>query len=831
MERLIQQRLGIGNRCAFSVRLKISSTNNDVVDQELIVRALILKTIALGFLLALLPARIVALRAAEPAAEDLEFFEKRVRPILAEHCGECHAGAGDKVKGGLNLGSRETILQGGDSGPAAIAGDPEKSLLVQAVGYDNEQLQMPPAGKLPPAAIADLRDWVRRGLPFPKNASAPVARRGVDLEQGRKHWAFQPLQSTSPPTLSPPTQLGPTPDWPKRRIDTYIAVAQAQRGGRASSPASRAVLIRRVSFDLVGLPPTAEEKEHFESDQSPDAYERLIDRLLSSPHYGERWGRHWLDLARYCDIPEPWRVGSARAWLYRDWIVQAINGDLPYNDFIRKQLAADLLPGFEPPEAAALGFLGLSPTYWKELKLDHKVIKQVVAEEWEERIDAIGGTFLGLTIACARCHDHKFDPLTTLDYYALAGVLASIRVDEQPIIAADLAAAAQRGRDQVKDLLQQIDKLKMLKPLPADLAKQIESLQQRIDQTKRETPHYDTPLAFGVMEASLHVSPDGPNRTKLEYKPDQPQDVCVQVRGSAANPGAVAPRRFPAVLAKDPSATFRQGSGRRELAEAIVTDAAPLTARVFVNRVWKQHFGRGLVNTPCNFGVQGERPTHPELLDDLAARFIEHGWSLKWLHRQLTLSATYQQTSQADEQQVAADPDNVYLGRMSVRRLEVEAWRDAMLAAAGDLDESLGGDSRELTDANNRRRTLYGTVKRRELSDLLRLHDFPDPVTHSTGRVPTTSPIQQLFVLNSPYMEQRSAALLARLQAEAGPDAPQQRIRRAYELLLGRQPTGDELTAAETFFRDAVAEGVSSETTWREYCQALLAGNELLFVD
>ncbi len=776
------------------------------------------------FILLLTAALPAMLRAEDASAEVQEFFEKRIRPILAEHCFECHS-AKNPLKGGLRLDSEGGLLAGGDSGAAVVPSEPDKSRLVLAVGYESEELQMPPAGKLAAEKVADLREWVRRGAFFPKSDGVAVAKRVINLEEGRKHWAFQPVQVQPLPDVTETRNL----NWPRQRIDRFILAAQSQQGLQPSPTASKAVLLRRLKFDLLGLPPTPEETRDFTADTSPDAYERLADRYLASPRYGERWGRHWLDLARYCDIPESWREGQARAWLYRDWVVQATNGDLPYDDFVRKQLAADLLPGFEPRESAALGFLGLSPTYWKELKLDHNVIKQVVAEEWEERIDAIGGTFLGLTVACARCHDHKFDPVTTQDYYALAGVLASIRLEDRPIIAADLAAVAQKGHDRVKELEGEIKKLKDQKPPPEGLAEKVKALEEQIAEVKRTTPNYETPLAYSVFEASLHVLPDGPSRTKIEYKPDQPQDVCVQIRGNAANIGTAVPRRFLAVLAKDASGTFQHGSGRREFAEAIVTDAGPLAARVFVNRVWKQHFGRGMVNTPSNFGTQGEQPSHPELLDDLAARFQQHGWSLKWLHRQIVLSATWQQVSSRDEA-TAKDPENVYLSRMSVRRLDVEAWRDAMLFATGELDEAMGGAAQELSELGNRRRTLYGTVKRRELSDLLRLHDFPDPVVSSGSRVPTTSPLQQLFVLNSPYIRKRSEALIARLQAEAGNDSSA-RIRLAYQVLLERESTAEELALAMEFVSSTAADGATAETLWREYAQVLLASNELLFVD
>ncbi|MGI8980955.1 MAG: PSD1 and planctomycete cytochrome C domain-containing protein [Pirellulaceae bacterium] len=764
-------------------------------------------------------------RADDDSAADQEFFEKRIRPILAEHCFECHSAKTNPLKGGLRLDSRDGLLAGGDSGAAVVAGEPEKSRLIVGVGYESEELQMPPAGKLAVEKVADLQEWVRRGAYFPKSDGGVIAKRVINLDEGRKHWAFQPAQIAPLPPVPEVMNLS----WSRQRIDPFILAAQSQHGLQPSPAASKEVLLRRLKFDLLGLPPTMEETREFAADTSPDAFERLADRYLASPHYGERWGRHWLDLARYCDVPESWREGQARAWLYRDWVVQAVNGDLPYDDFVRKQLAADLLPGFEPRESAALGFLGLSPTYWKELKLDHNVIKQVVAEEWEERIDAIGGTFLGLTVACARCHDHKFDPVTSQDYYALAGVLASIRLEDRPIIAADLATVAQKGHDRVKELEGEIKKLKDQKPPPEGLSEKVKAFEEQIAEVKRTTPHFETPLAYSVIEASLHVLPDGPSRTKIEYKPDQPQDVCVQIRGSAANAGAAVPRRFLAVLTKDASGVFKQGSGRRELAEAIVTDSAPLAARVFVNRVWKQHFGRGLVNTPSNFGIQGEKPSHPELLDDLAARFIEHGWSLKWLHRQMVLSSTYQQDSNRDEV-ATKDPENIYLSRMPVRRLDVEAWRDAMLSATGELDEAMGGVAQELSELGNRRRTLYGTVKRRELSDLLRLHDFPDPVVSSSARVPTTSPLQQLFVLNSPYIRKRSEALVERLQAEVGSDSSA-RIRLAYQTLLQREPAAEELALAIEFVSSNTADGVSAEALWREYAQVLLASNELLFVD
>lgn len=778
----------------------------------------------------------------EATAADLDFFEKRVRPLLVQRCFECHSAKAEKLKGGLLLDSREAILTGGDSGPAAVVGDVEKSLIVQAIRFDNENVQMPPAGKLPEAEIAVLTEWGRRGFPFPVANGTKVSRRSIDIAEGKKHWAFQPL---SVARLSESGLGRHSPDlesWAaerRTRIDDFIYTAQRKQGLSPSPEASKGTLIRRLTFDLLGLPPSPEDVQEFLTDKSPDAYERLVERMLADPRFGERWARTWLDLARYCDIGESWRTGEGQPWLYRDWVARAMNEDVPYDVFVRKQLAADLLPDFQPTDAAALGYLGLSPSYWKELKLDHNVIKQVVAEEWEERIEAIGGTFLGLTLACARCHDHKFDPITQQDYYGLAGVLASIKIDDRPIIAKPLADQAAAARAQLKDSQAQLDKLLKEPKLSdtatdeekakaAEIAKQIESLRGRIAELQ-QTPQLNTPVAFGVTEAAMIVLPDGPNRTKIEYKPSEPQNVAMQIRGNAANPGAVVSRRFVTVLSSGEPVPFKNGSGRLELANAIVTDAAPLAARVIVNRIWTHHFGRGLVATPSNFGTQGEKPTHPELLDDLATRFIEHGWSLKWLHREIVLSGTYRQVS-AIGSRPSADQDNIWLSRMPVRKLDVEAWRDAMLVATGEMDRRVGGAPQELSESANVRRTVYGLVRRRELSDLLRLHDFPDPVSHSGSRMPTTTPLQQLFVLNSSFMQARAGALARFVQAERPNDLAAQ-VALAHERLFSRGASADEISTGVEFLKSSQVEGVMLDAAWRQYAQALLASNELQFVD
>ena len=754
-----------------------------------------------------------------PSHADVQFFEAKVRPLLAKHCFSCHSQQAGKQRGGLQLDGRARLLQGGDSGPAVVPGQPEASRLIRAVQQTNPDLQMPPNGKLQVHEIAALEEWIRRGAPYPGSSVTGKSASTINLVEDRKLWSLQPVRRAVPPTTR---QQG----WQQRPIDGFVLAELEKKGLHPAPPASRRTLIRRAYFDLIGLPPTPEEIDAFLSDPAPDAYEKLIDRLLTSPHYGERWGRHWLDLTRYADIGETFYDSPGAPHLYRDWVVQAVNADVPYDRFVQLQLAADLMPDARPTDLAALGFLGLSPRYWKELKLDHLVIKTVVAEEWEERISAIGGTFLGLTVACARCHDHKFDPITTQDYYALAGVLASTQLAERWLLPDEQARVVRQARADVRTAEGRLKQLHAKKkPTPAEQTEQ-QSLVDRVATLKR-TPGYDAPRVPGLVEASLHVLPDGPHRTKLVYKAGEPQDVAVQIRGNPGNTGPVVPRRFLAVLSPESPAPFTRGSGRLELARAIVTDAAPLAARVFVNRVWRHHFGAGLVETPSDFGRQGDPPSHPQLLDDLAARFIANGWSLRWLHREIMLSAAYRQSSSVAQASApeAIDPANRLLGRMNPRRLDVESWRDAMLTVTATLDRKVGGPPQELSDLTNRRRTLYGTVRRRELNEMLRLNDFPDPTTHNPTRLPTTTPLQQLFTLNSPFLQQQAAALAKRLHAEV-PGKDDERIRRAYPLLFGRPAAEREVRLGLEF----LAAGPAGRA-WEQYAQVLLASNEFLFVD
>jgi Protein of unknown function (DUF1553)/Protein of unknown function (DUF1549)/Planctomycete cytochrome C len=765
---------------------------------------------------------------ARPSSGDSDFFERKVRPLLIRKCHSCHSTAARKQRGGLLLDNRPAILKGGDSGPAVVPGRPDQSRLLRAVRYTDADLQMPPRGKLLDTDIAILAEWIRRGVPYP-GPTTTVAKSAINIEEGRKFWAFRPLAASPPPPVRDSS-------WPRRRIDGFLLAALENKGLAPSPETDRRTLIRRLSFDLTGLPPTPAEVGAFVGDTRPDADERLVDRLLASPHHGERWGRFWLDLARYCDVAEPWAPCKGKPYHYRDWVVQALNDDMPYDRFVSLQLAADQLPGARLVDRAALSFLGLSPSYWKELKLAPDVIKVVVAEEWEERIHTVSSTFLGLTVACARCHDHKFDPITQRDYYALAGIFASIREADLPLLPGIQVEAIRKARERIAAVQKEMMRIQAKKPVGADARKKLRELQSQIEQIRKETPQLDAPLVPGVVDASLSVLPDGLHRTRLEYRAGMAQNVAMQVRGNPASPGPVVPRRFLQVLSSGTPQPFPHGSGRLDLARAIVGEGAPLAARVMVNRIWKHHFGKGLVETPSNFGHEGERPSHPELLDDLAARFIASGWSLKWLHREIVLSAAYRQSSRSTTEGGSrvkspseVDPDNRLLWRMNRRRLEVESWRDAMLAVGGSFDERIGGESQDLGSPDNRRRTLYGTIKRREINDLLRLYDFPDPTTHSAFRTPTTTPLQQLFVLNSPFLKQQAEALAHRLQAQPG--TPEDRVRYAYRLLYARPASPTEVKLGTAFLTQDRAAGPVPGAVWEQYAQVLLGSNEFLFVD
>ena len=670
---------------------------------------------------------LAAVAVAGPGSQQEQFFRDHVHPILAAHCYECHSQP-EALESNLSLDRREQLLQGGERGPAIVPGDPAASLLVRAIRHTDEDLAMPPTGKLADEAIQAIEVWIRDGAIWP--ADLVVAPSSIVAHDPMDHWAYRYFQSISSPSVGDTRGI-------RNKVDAFVRAHQEDAGVAANPQATQQVLIRRLSFDLRGLPPTPGEVRQFASDRSPHAYTRLVDRWLASPHFGERWASMWLGLARYGEDQAHNNDGKKslpHAWRYRDWVISAFNRDVPYDRFVQLQLAADHLGPAAHEERAALGFLGLGAQYYNGKRLD------VMADEWEDRVDTTTRTFLGLTVACARCHDHKFDAITMADYYALAGIFASTEM----------------------------------------------------------TTDNDT-----------HLVRDG----KL-------QDLPLFARGDVQQPGELVARRFLTVLGGDRGYLFQRGSGRLELAESITDPRNPLVARVIVNRVWDACFGEPLVATPSNFGAVGTLPTHPRLLDDLAARFVDSGWSIKWLVRELVLSQTYRQSSAYSISQDRRDPKNRLLWRMHRRRLPVEAWRDSLLAATAELDVRLGGPSQDLQDEKNRRRTIYGTVSRATPDAMLRQFDFPDANVHHARRELTVTPLQKLFVMNSPFMHRQATRLVSQLPTDATDRA---RIAMLYWKLFARPPTTDELNLAGAF--------LSSQPDWQGLAHVLLSANEMMYVD
>jgi len=786
----------------------------------------------------------------DPESGGVEYFEAKIRPVLVERCLKCHAGGPKGAKGGLRLDGSASIRQGGESGPMFGESEPGKfqpdeSTLLAALSHSGEIAAMPPDAKLAERTIADFRHWIEIGAPMPEFAPAGddaaktvgKAKVGIDFEAGRRFWSFVAATEKPVPAVSDST-------WVRKRVDSFVLKGLDIQGLKPSPPADRRTMIRRLSFDLTGLPPTADEVASFVADSSPDAYGRLVDRLLASPRYGERWGRLWLDVARYAEdnpTSEATSKPQRNPFVYRDWVINALNNDLPYNEFVRRQLAADLEPGLPPAEVAATGFLGLAPVYHKEPKLSAEVIGAIVADEWDERLDTVTRGILGLTVACARCHDHKFDPIGTADYYALAGVIASTQLVDRAMVETDAETAERlaESRRVLTDLELRLEYAKEQKGVVEKAHGDVEKAKQTVTEAEakvkavKERKRFEGPTAPGVRDAGLWVDGSDPSWTWLDYRSGTGRDLPIFLRGSVTSPGPITPRRFLAVLSPgDPQPFEGAGSGRLALANSIVGPAQSLTARVIVNRVWGWHFGRPIVSTPSNFGKLGEPPTHPELLDDLAARFIASGWSLKWLHREIALSSTYRQASQgaAAESARAKDAENRWLGRVDRRRLDVESWRDTLLAVDGSLDVSqVGGRSGELDRGEFHRRTVYGKVSRQRLADVLKVFDFPDPNRHGEGRDQTTTPLQQLYFLNSPFLLARAERLTQRLAADTCLPDPADRVRNLYQTVLQRNPTDDEVDRA---IRLVELDGGPDRTeSWSLLAQSLLISNEFLFVD
>ncbi len=751
------------------------------------------------------------------AVADDSFFEAKIRPLLVEHCGECHSAKHGVVESEFNMDSRFTLLGGGDRGVAVIEGNPENSLLIKAIKYDIPDLEMPPDNKLSDGDVQILEQWIKDGARMPEGEIVVNDEEGIDFAEGRKHWAFQPLSDSRP---------GKTDS---ELIDYWIRRRQRRNGVKSQQQADPEVLVRRLALSLTGIPPSFEEVEKFRSDPTAEVYEDLLDDYLDDPKYGERWARHWLDLVRYTDTTASWLKSTAGAWRYRDWVIKALNQDVPYDVFVKRQFAADVMADSDAEDMSALGMLGLSPTYWKEPRLAPVVLETVIAEEWEERIDMVGRTFLGLSLACARCHDHKFDPVSQKDYYALAGVFANARILDVPIVSKETRSAIVAAVAEIGDLNRLIQREQLSRSTAKDKTvhdQRIEHANQRIAELKKVT-EADVPKVPGIVDASIGVIAESADMSKVVFDEDRMVDVALQHRGNPANKGEVIARRYLSVFDSQGN-HFRNGSGRQELATAMFNHSQQLVARVMVNRVWGHHFGQHLVDTPSDFGLQGSDPTHPELLDALALRLIVNNWSLKWLHRIILQSETFQQGSEFDERSALRDPDNLNYWRANRRRLDIEAWRDGMLSVSGLLNPVIGGEPQELSAENNYRRTIYAMVKRRELHDVLKMHGFPEPTGHSPKRVDVDTPLQQLYALNSEFIWKCATHLASGHNFDRGDvTAIEPLIQEIYKQVFMRLPTEVELRIAVDYL--STVEDPFERLP--RYIHALLISNEFAFVE
>jgi len=734
--------------------------------------------------------------------EQAEFFENRIRPVLAEHCYSCHSTQAKRLKAGLYLDNRDAAFAGGESGVAIKPGAADGSLLMRAIRYTEESLEMPPKAKLPAKVIGDFEKWIAMGAPWPETGDAFIAdtKGGFDFAKFRReHWSFRPVKKPELPAAS-------DAEWVKRPLDVFVLSKLDQAGMKPATRADRRTLIRRAYFDLIGMPPTGEQVREFVSGKK--TWAGIIEELLKSPHYGERWGRHWLDVARYSDGLGGFLDNGAlpQAWRYRDWVVAALNHDLPYNEFVRQQIAGDLLA--EPRKtAAATGFFAVGPTYRSDGG-DPESKAQAQAETLSDRVDTFSRAFLGLTAACARCHDHKFDPITARDYYALAGVFNNSNVREFPLAEAGEVKDYENWQKRTGDLDRRIKALpRTAKKANRSLTKQenedLATWKQELAELKKATPKkYEFVHSLGDSgRANMNVA----------------------IRGDLRKKGELVHRRF-LELIEGTDQPYSNGSGRIDLAASVSQADNPLTTRVFVNRVWQWHFGEALVRTPSNFGVLGEKPSHPELLDWLSSYFVEQNWSLKQLHRLIMHSATYQMSSRFDEVNFERDGDNRLLWRMNPRRLEVETWRDSLLAVSGRLDRALGGKPvNEIL--NSTRRTIYGTVSRngdRFASEkFLRTFDFPAARSTSAGRTASTVPQQYLFMMNSRFLTECADALANQLrQSKPG---PHNQIRVAYQMVFQREPDEFEAKLALRF--------LTSGGELRQFAQNLLSSEEFRYAE
>jgi cytochrome c553 len=830
-----------------------------------------------------------------PAREGIEFFEKKIRPVLVANCYQCHSAQAKKPQaqgpeGGLLLDSRESMLKGGASGqPAVVPGDPDKSLLIRAIRYADPKLQMPLGGKLPDRIIQDFEEWVKMGAPYPRadEVAPAVASQPYDFDDAKKFWSFLPVKDRQPPQVK-------NEAWVKTPIDRFILARLGEKKLKPVADADRRTLIRRATFDLTGLPPSPREIDDFINDSSPNAFGKVVDRLLASNAYGERWGRHWLDLVRYADtagcnsdFPVP------QAYKYRNYVIKAFNEDKPYDQFIREQIAGDLLPHKDEADRSekiiATGYIAISRRFGSR-DTDHNLAI-------DDTIDNVGKAFLGLTTSCARCHDHKFDPIPTRDYYALYGIFSSTRypfpgteIYPHPHSLVPLATGKEaerlvkyqkevgelelkkealqvergfaRGRQREKETAPEVLAKSAGKTLKTDQIGRVVAIDKLI-----EEDHDDRNLKVAetstrtveqieeeLKKVKLRLAELG-EAPKVEkayaVAEGVPANSRIHRKGDNKNLGEVAPRGFLTILGGQRLPDGYKGSGRLELAKWLSGDENPLTARVMVNRIWLHHFGKGLVQTPNDFGKRGSAPTHPELLDYLAARFVAGGWSIKKLHRELMLSRVYQMGSHDNAANASIDAANNFLWRFNRRRLDAEEIRDAMLAVSDALERNVDGphpfpseglwrysQHNPLVAAyEHNGRGIYLMQQRIRAHPQLSIFDGADTNTATGERSLSTTPLQALFMLNNPFAHKQADNFAVRVGLAYADDA--RRIDYAYRLAFGRPPTHAEVKKGLQYLRDIrpdltaikVEEEAQTRAALASYLRVLLSSSEFIFVD
>ena len=821
----------------------------------------------------------------QPITEQTEFFESKVRPLLAQNCYQCHSKQAKILYSNLGVDGRAALLNGGERGPAIVPGDPNSSQLIQAVRYEN--LEMPPAGRLSEDQIEVLVKWVEMGAPWPdlEGAGGVKTSKGHgNLAASQSHWAWKPVQKGSPPPVRDKT-------WPADPVDNFILQKLESEGLNPSSDAGRYTLLRRVHFDLIGLPPEPEDIESFISDDSELAFEKVVDRLLRSPGFGERWGRHWLDLTSYADsLGQGRRIPAREAWRYRDYVINAFNSDKPYDRFVQEQVSGDVLPwktdDQRREQLVATGFLAIGP--WAVVDADKEKLRMDVVDH---QLDTLGRALQGLTLGCARCHDHKFDPIPTREYYALAGVFRSTRtlngrmsggfsdvnrvlLPETPSELRKRALATEEYQEALDKYLSEYEAVESEKKRLTDQQKALEEAgTETNEELKKEIKEIEKKLKKAKDRIRLlEFRRPGPPMAIAVQDRQVPEDCHVNVGGDPHNLGEEVPRGFLSVASPSLAGRidshrnlkglyegFQKSSGRLELAEWLIDPQHRLLSRVMVNRIWHHLFGAGLVRTVDNFGAGGEPPSHPELLDHLASRFVEQGWSVKGMIREIVLTRTYRQASRHKLKGYQVDPDNRLLWRANRRRLEAESFRDSVLAISGALDRTRGGPTlpldipesielgfptalRQDAKVNEQflyRRTIYlPSLRKNQLPqlDMLNLFDFPDPDQTIGSRSVTTVPTQSLYLMNSPFLREQALLTARTLLEEGGPD-DETRVSGFFLQALNRPATKQEVNRALDFiakFQEKLSRLPEPSDNlrlkaWARYCHSVFASNEFLF--